>query len=123
MQVARKEALEKGVMDILEWKGRYMIPLDTHPNIMRTKMLEFGNAIDVKYLINHPDRIKDMMEIVEHFSDYIIKNETKMKSLKPDELRAFRNDFMEVWNGYGKLIQNRTFLSPMEQKMAGGLKE
>ncbi|EKD44506.1 MAG: hypothetical protein ACD_71C00114G0004 [uncultured bacterium (gcode 4)] len=105
----QKEAVEKGVMDVLEWKGRYMIPLTTHPNIMTLKIREFSENIDVKYLVDNPERIDAMNDIVEHFSKYIVQNEASIHRLKPQELQSLKSDFMWLWGNYSKLLGNPSF--------------
>ena len=108
--------MEKWVVDILEWKWRYMLPLDTHPNIISPKIREFWDSIDIKYLVNHSERIDAMIDIVEHFSDYIMKNEAKIQKLKPQELQNLKSDFMGLWNNYWKLLDDPNF-SPSKMKI------
>lgn len=123
VHTARKEALEKGVMDVLEWKWRYMLPLDTHPNIMSPKIREFWDSIDVKYLVNHSERVDAMIDIVEHFSDYIVKNEAKIQKLKPQELQNLKTDFMGLWNNYSKLLDDPNFTPSKIKIMKDAKKE
>lgn len=103
VHIAKKEAVEKWVVDLLEWKWRYMLPMNTHPNIMREKMVEFAGAMDIKYLANNPERIGHMTDIVHHMSQYVIENWDKIRSLKKPELNAFKSDFMELYQSVTKV--------------------
>lgn len=84
-------------MDLLEWKGRYMLPMGTHPNVMRPKLIEFTEAIDIKYLTNYPERINHMADISHHMADYVIQNMERIKILKPAEINALKSDFVQLY--------------------------
>lgn len=103
VHIAKKEALEKWVVDLLEWKGRYMLPLNTHPNVMRERVGEFARSMNMDYLANNPERIAHMTDIVQHMAEYTVQNGEKIRTLKKLELSAYKADFMDLYHSFTKL--------------------
>lgn len=64
-----------------------------------------------------------MIDIVEHFSDYIVKNEAKIQKLKPQELQNLKTDFMGLWNNYSKLLDDPNFTPSKIKIMKDAKKE
>lgn len=90
-------------MDVLDWKGRYMLPMNAHPNVMREKVVEFVQSMDMRYLANHPERIGHMSDIVNHMAEYTVQNAQRIRGLRNAELNAYKADFMEMYNSFTRL--------------------
>ena len=67
------------------------------------KIQDFSDSIDIKYLVNNPDRINHMLEIVNWICNYTIKN-------SDDILKMTKNDFEDYINWYNTLRKKLNML-------------
>lgn len=92
------KAIDFDKIDTLELKWTYW--LDTKkwlkPIEAKKKIEEFSSLIDIKYLTNNPQRIDNMLDIVESMCDYISKNSLDILKLSPKDLNDFRYVFSEL---------------------------
>ena len=107
-EIKWSKAIDFEKIDILELKWTYSLNTIKwlKPVEAKRKMEEFSNAIDVKYLINHPERIDTMLDIIESMCDYIENNSTNILKLSPNELQDFRYVFGDFRKNIDNLWKN-----------------
>ena len=96
--ISTSESINKDKIDLLEMKWKYKLDEinDLSPKEASKKIEEFTDSIDIKYLANNPQRINDMLEIVEWICDYINRDIWKI-------LKLWEKDFWELKLNYNKL--------------------
>lgn len=87
-------AKEADKVDELDRLINYQIDdLNLKPVEAKAKIEKYAKSIDIGYLINNPDRIDNMLDIVESMCDYIDKNSGKILKLDKIALDEFKGNF------------------------------
>lgn len=61
--------------------------------------------------------------ITNHLTEYVIRNEARIRSLKPSELKEFQNNFSVLWKNYSELAKNTTDFTAPQSKFIRKLKD
>lgn len=91
------EWFEKWKRDFLDAKWDYKLDdiSNLKPNKAVEKMQDFALQIDEKYLIKNPERLKNLWEIINWISKYVVNNSSKLNKM---------DDCMHALNDYRKKI-------------------
>ena len=103
-----KEAIDKDKTDFLEMKWTYK--LDEIKNLTHKeagkKIEGFANSIDIDYLIDNPERIDWMLNIINGICNYIDRDINHISKLTDVELKTFKYNFNSLRKTTLKVLWN-----------------
>lgn len=103
-----EKSLEADKTDILEMWWTYKLDEIKWMKVIdaKKKLETFSESIDVKYLVNNPARIDDMLDIVESMCYYIDNNIDNILKLNKQELLDFKDSFSLLKNNLWRLLND-----------------
>ncbi|MDD3119948.1 MAG: hypothetical protein PHF46_00890 [Candidatus Gracilibacteria bacterium] len=105
-----KASIDAGKTDLSEMRGNYLLNDSIKPALAGEKILEYSKHIDIKYLINDPDRIDAVLEITESMCDYVTKNKGSLQNLTLKQLNDFKYSFGELTRKIQSIADSKSLL-------------
>ena len=114
-----KEALDKDKTDLLEMKWTYKLDeiKNLNPKEASKKIEEFSDSIDIKYLLDNPSRVYDMLDIIEWICNFTDKNLNNILKLWQNDLTEYKNSFIFLRKKIKWLSSNNELKWPLKNEV------
>ncbi len=89
-------------LDMDWWKFNWLKPIE-----FSRKIESFAEQINIKYLIDNPARVDNVLDIVEDMCDYIKNNANKILILNKNQVIDFKFGFNELMKKIDILVDNK----------------